>query len=742
MKHLRYAFALLLSTSLTLMAQEKKRAQLTRISHSESTKHVENLDVKSEASNKLDAKLFPFYHGLASGDPTESAVIIWTRVTPKEDGDIPVSWKVSTDVNQQNIVQQGTYITNVSRDYTVKVDVKNLQPGTTYYYSFQALGKKSLVGRARTTPKTNVSQLRFAVVACSNYQNGYFNVYDRLAERNDIDAIIHLGDYIYEYEEGGFGYSEEVGRGHEPNNETISLQDYRVRHSFYKLDPALQKAHLQHSFITIWDDHEFTNDAYVGGAENHQPATEGSWQNRKNNAWKAYFEWMPIRENTQNPNQIYRKIQYGNLMDLILLDTRIEGRDEQETTGPGGIFFKTMKNAKNENLTEAQTNESLLKNFLEASFKMNEAQPAISREEFNSLYNRLVGFMSKANWDLNKVENKASNVELNNLQMELFEKIEKVATAEAAKQAKVNRNLLGEKQYNWLTSQLKNSKAKWKVLGNQVLMMPVIPMQLKDTWNGYQQERDRLYQFVKSNKINNLVVITGDIHMTFVGDLPESLLRYSTLFKTGSMGVEFVTPSVTSSNLDEFVGFSSSFLNWLVATMNPHIKKADLSNHGYFILDVKSDRVQADWNYVNTIKTVNSGQFYSHSYMVKDGKKFMESVSAPSTLSTTNVSPLAPTAKTSTSVEETTKNTVVVLGNYPNPTSDFTDLHFAVTKQSHVKISLYNDKGELVSDLVNENLSEGLYDLTCITQDLKEGLYFIKLDLEDNSITKKIVIKH
>ena len=204
---------------------------------------------------------------MASGDPLKDAVIIWTRVTTNQP-DVNVTWKVATNTSMTNVVQQGIIVTDERKDYTVKVDVRSLQPNTTYYFQFEALGKKSEIGKTRTSPTGNVSNVRFGVVSCSNYQNGYFNAYEELADRTDIDAVIHLGDYIYEYETGGYGYSDEVGRGHLPNNEIVTLSDYRVRYSYYRLDPMLRKLHQQHPFILIWDDHEFSNDANKFGAEN------------------------------------------------------------------------------------------------------------------------------------------------------------------------------------------------------------------------------------------------------------------------------------------------------------------------------------------------------------------------------------------------------------------------------------------------------------------------------------------
>ena len=181
-----------------------------------------------ETAAAFEERLSPFYHGVASGDPLTDRVIIWTRVTPESEQSVDVFWRVSTDVELKQIVQQGSLTTDQSRDYTVKVDVHGLQPGTTYYYGFTALGKNSLTGRTKTAPVTT-DRLRFAVVSCSNYQAGFFNAYGRIADRNDLDAVVHLGDYIYEYPHGGYGYNPTVGRGHEPKNEAFTRSDYRIR---------------------------------------------------------------------------------------------------------------------------------------------------------------------------------------------------------------------------------------------------------------------------------------------------------------------------------------------------------------------------------------------------------------------------------------------------------------------------------------------------------------------------------
>jgi alkaline phosphatase D len=269
----------------------------------------------------FDPTLKPFYHGVASGDPLADKVIIWTRITP-DSGDITaktVNWIVATDTAFQNIIKTGTVTTDNSKDYTIKVDVTGLNAATTYYYVFKYNGFYSLTGRMKTTTN-DATHLRFAVVSCNNYEAGFFNGFKKIAQRNDIDAIIHLGDYIYDYAPKGYGDSLN-GRFVEPKNEILSEGDYRTRYSVYRLDADLRFAHQQQTFISIWDDHESSNDSYKDGAENHQP-NEGDWETRKNIAKKVYFEWMPIRDAATNA--IYRKIYYGSMLDLIILDNSLE----------------------------------------------------------------------------------------------------------------------------------------------------------------------------------------------------------------------------------------------------------------------------------------------------------------------------------------------------------------------------------------------------------------------------------
>ncbi|HTV22678.1 MAG TPA: alkaline phosphatase D family protein [Polyangiaceae bacterium] len=275
----------------------------------------------------------PFLHGVASGDPLEDAVILWTRVTPPEadTGEeleaIDVEWRIALDSEQHQLVQQGSARAQASDDFTLHVDVSGLSPGTTYYYQFRALGQPSRRGRTKTLPAGDVERVRLAITSCANYPSGFFHAYAQLA-RTDLDLVLHLGDYLYEYGNGTLGDGTPIGRMPDPPGEIVTLDDYRRRHAQYKTDPDLQELHRQQPWLVIWDDHEIADNAYRDGALNHQAPGEGVYLERRESALRAYREWMPLRA-AADPDQIYRSFACGTLLDLLLLDTRIIGRDQQ-----------------------------------------------------------------------------------------------------------------------------------------------------------------------------------------------------------------------------------------------------------------------------------------------------------------------------------------------------------------------------------------------------------------------------
>jgi alkaline phosphatase D len=280
----------------------------------------------------FDPQFAPFYHGVASGDALSDRVIIWTRVTPMNSEEtIDVQWFMAEDTLFTNPVAQGIFTTTGDVDFTVKIDVTGLQPDKWYYYYFRALDLNSIIGRTKTTPVGDTDSLRFATISGSNYNNGYYNVCKQIAVRNDVDAIFHLGDYIYEYGTNEYGNHEE--RPLQPGYEVTSLADYRMRYSHYRLDPDLRYSHQQFPWYIIWDDHESANNSWMGGAENHDEGSEGPWEIRKQASIQAYFEWIPMRriEDPEDPaNMIHHTVTFGDLAAAIMLDTRLEARDEQD----------------------------------------------------------------------------------------------------------------------------------------------------------------------------------------------------------------------------------------------------------------------------------------------------------------------------------------------------------------------------------------------------------------------------
>ncbi|MGW0596618.1 alkaline phosphatase D family protein [Streptomyces sp. NPDC002776] len=285
-----------------------------------------------------------FLHGVASGDPLPDGVLLWTRVTPTPEAipgsglgpDTEVSWTVATDKAFTQIVAKGSTTATAASDHTVKADIRGLSPATDYWFRFSAGGTDSPAARTRTAPAADaaVPNLRFGVVSCANWEAGHFSAYRHLAARGDLDAWLHLGDYIYEYGTGEYGTRDTVVRPHAPAHEILTLADYRTRHGRYKTDPDLQALHAAAPCVAIWDDHEIANDAWSGGAENHTEGAEGSYAARRDAAKQAYFEWMPVRPAIAGTT--YRRLRFGKLADLSLLDLR-SFRSQQAALGNGSV---------------------------------------------------------------------------------------------------------------------------------------------------------------------------------------------------------------------------------------------------------------------------------------------------------------------------------------------------------------------------------------------------------------------
>lgn len=499
------------------------------------------LPVRALADATADRSLAPFVHGVASGDPLSGAVVLWTRITTaRPAAAIPVGWVVARDPELRDVARRGTTSARAERDHTVKVDVTGLAPSTTYYYAFTALGRRSMTGRTKTAPAGAADRLRFAVTSCSKYDQGYFNAYARMAEA-DVDAVLHLGDYIYEEPNKDDAPGE---RFIDPRTEIYTLQEYRRRHAQYRLDPDLQRVHQQHPFVVTWDDHESANNAWIGGANRHDPAEHGPFEVRKAIAQRVYDEWMPIRlPRAGDPATIYRTLPYGELVDVVMIDTRLEGRSEQL---PG---------------------------------RYNDG--------------------------------------------ELFS--EDPAAADPARQ------MYSPVQRAFIERSLLTSKAAWKLVGNQVLVSQLklqnvpddvslalasigqtgVPTEgvnlATDIWDGYEAERERLLGFLREDGVEDVVVLTGDIHTSWANDLTEDPFD----LLTPPAAVELVTTSVTSSNFDEQFGSpprtTSLALERVIMTQNPSTKYVELDSNGWLLLDVTPERLQAEYLFVDTVAEPSDG---------------------------------------------------------------------------------------------------------------------------------------
>lgn len=293
----------------------------------------------------------PFLHGVASGDPLPDRVVLWTRVTPSREAlpgsglgeDVELEWQIDTSEDFGN-PQSGSVTTSADSDHTVHVDPDGLEPETEYFYRFvvksgEFEGATSPVGRTLTAPEADASvdNLNLAIASCANWESGFFAAYGDMAQRaraGEIDHVVFLGDYIYEYPTGEYAGKSGVARMHHPEWEITTLEDYRQRHGRYRTDLNLQAAHAACPWIVVWDDHETANNSWLNGAENHTDGrVEGEWPERLSAAKQAYFEWLPVRAQSAGEEQLlYRSFKFGDLAQLTMMDLRTY-RDA-ETTGP------------------------------------------------------------------------------------------------------------------------------------------------------------------------------------------------------------------------------------------------------------------------------------------------------------------------------------------------------------------------------------------------------------------------
>jgi alkaline phosphatase D len=492
-----------------------------------------------------------FNHGVASGDPLQDRVILWTRITPSGAGDVAYRWTLTPVDRRAGGARQGQGVTGPDRDYTVKVDVTGLEPAREYTFQFEAGGVKSPTGRTRTLPSGVTDKVVLAVASCTLYPNGYFNAYQAMADLPRVDAVLHLGDYIYEY--GGpdsYGMNSAVAgeRPHDPPHECVSLADYRRRHAQYKADPQTQAAHARAPWIVVWDDHETANDSYATGAQNHQPETEGDWNTRKAVALKAYFEWMPIREPAPGRSQAeaaLRSFHFGDLASLIMVETRLTARDRQlnyDRDLPVGSGDAVV-----------------------ASFREKLADPA----------RRMMGPAQEA-WIAGELDR---SVKAGHAWQVLGNQVVMARVLPYSPK----RDLTPE-QLAQLPERLRSRLGQYERLSE--LRLPVA----LDMWDGYPADRERLYQVVQGTGARPIVV-SGDSHSFWANELHTA--------DGQRVACEFGATGITSPGAGELApGLNAGEP---VAKANKEVVFNDQVSKGFVLLTLTRDEARADMVAVSTI---------------------------------------------------------------------------------------------------------------------------------------------
>ncbi|HCG5294397.1 TPA: alkaline phosphatase D family protein [Vibrio parahaemolyticus] len=500
-----------------------------------------------------------FVHGVASGDPTQTQVIIWTRVTTAASY-VDVSWQVASDMEFLNVVQSGVFTTDTGRDFTVKVDVQNLNANSQYYYRFIVGEMMSEVGQTQTLPEDGVEKASMAVVSCANYPAGYFHVYREILnqhEQSPFDVVLHLGDYIYEYGAGGYASEDAAALGREPSKgtECITLDDYRKRYAQYRQDADLQALHAKLPMIAVWDDHELANDTWKNGAENHQD-DEGSFIDRRAAAAAAWTEWLPVRENTFSNMLIYRQFSFGNLVNLMMLDTRLVGRDKP--LDYFSLSVPTME-AIGGLVAQSRSADRELLGTEQLAWLMN---------EFNT---------HDAKWNVLGQQVLMSRMELpSSVMTAMFQLF--TSTEEKKTEALLAVNTA-------ITGYLADPSAD-----------PIsLPYNL-DAWDGYYVEREKVYQLAKASS-GNFVCLAGDTHNAWASELKD--------VSNNPIGVEFATSSVSSPGLEEYLALDPVAIAQMEYTL-PHLVSelqwADIKQRGFMRVTFTADAAQSTWYLVSTIK--------------------------------------------------------------------------------------------------------------------------------------------
>ena len=483
-----------------------------------------------------------FKHGVASGDPLSDRVIVWTRVTAPAPGALNVDWEIASDEAFGIVIARGIASTGPERDYTVKIDIAGLQAASVYFYRFTTGTDRSPVGRTKTLPVGGVAQAKFAVVSCANFPGGYFNVYADIAKRADLDLVLHLGDYIYEY--GRLGYASQLAfaldRVSTPDHEILTLEDYRLRHAQYRTDGDLRAMHARLPMIAVWDDHDLADNAWSGGAGNHDESTEGSFAVRRTAAVQAYHEWLPTRlPDPANPLKIYRSFDIGTLASLHMLDTRLIGRDKQLS------------------LDQHLSGESA------------------------STSRQLLGQV-QSDWLAGRMAASAGVWQVLGQQVLMTRMAVPLSVATAITLETLTAYVAAQTTPEPLRSDSQRA----------LLAQPKAPYNM-DAWDGYPAARDTLLGMARSQG-KNLISLAGDTHNAWAGNL--------TLVDGQRVGVEFGAASVSSPGFERLLPLiSNDLLADAFKRMVDDLRYAETSKRGYVVLTLTSAEARSEYIEVSTV---------------------------------------------------------------------------------------------------------------------------------------------
>jgi len=569
-----------------------------------------------------------FDYGIASGDPLIDSVIIWTRITSLKQTPSTVGWEVATDPAFTQLVNSDSTVVDEQTDYTLKVDVQGLEPGTRYYYRFKANGVISPVGQTKTLP-INPDSVKLAVFSCANFPAGFFHVYKEAAKQAEtFDAVLHLGDYIYEYAKNDYpeaGTGETLGRVHQPEHECITLSDYRQRYAQYHSDLDLIELHAKAPFICVWDDHEIANDSYIDGAENHTIGDEGSFYQRKEAAIQAWYEWLPVRTPQVEADKVitYRAFEFGHILSLMLLDTRVIGRDQQlnyadyfDTEGNltqsdllisdlerpdrnllGHAQFSWLENAlmgaKSRGVAWQVLGQQVLMARIYVPSSVIQFDPLTGRPNplnFLTYYDVFNAFSALANRLIVELEGDGL-LETYTAKLDGYDALSQIEQAFALIElVKTEDYALYERFFESLSA-----AEKVVILENGDLLNPTlnpkVPYNL-DAWDGYDAERERVLELA-SHVDANLVVLSGDSHNGWCNTLTNQ--------QGSQIGVEFGVGSVSSPGLEkdlQIPGGYEAFIQNSIVSFVKDVEYCNSSQRGYLVCEFTADEVVSEWHMI------------------------------------------------------------------------------------------------------------------------------------------------